>query len=935
MKLRATLLLVSALVALTTPLGAQWQVPDHTIPIGRGPGFSGFKNATPGAAGQVLRSNGASVDPSFGAPGVHTPEDFAANGDAIRLNSSSVTIGAGSTALTVVGANFQVADIGKVISIQSAGAAAAYHTTTIAARTSATQVTLSVAAVTAVAGVAKEVVYGTDNTTAFQNACAAMVARTVKSFEHTAGKKYIVFPTAAAFSNVCAITGISGLSYDGKGSEVIVAQSTPTNTGFIYITSSSDIQIQNITGYAVAGLDSVGNGGVNWVTITGDSRNISVLDGDVNGGRAFVDGARAYASGDLNFGYNIRVSGRARNISYGAANQSYIKGHYVDIQTDNVFRSLITYGNDGPTEFNIRSRNNLSQDILLAANGHNTDVGSRTLANVRGTYINLDSTTSYPTLIIIAGQADPVVDNLTTIIENIDIKVDVAYPSGGTNGSLISNVSNGGHAGATTLADVGHIQRNIKISGTMRGRTINSPVMSIGTSALGWGTNSRVHWIVEDFEAPEQSTDPIAIGQFSRTNFRNVRMPLLAKPVFDAAPADGLNSWVACVFAGTGVTHSAEMFTGPFRVYDPRIGGTDGILFDNSTVAWFADGTNDGGSIYSDAANFIFTSYGIRDILFRTDGGTNRWRITGNATGGNFIPLTNNLSTIGNSTNTVADIHNVLQNVHGSASGIITLQPQAASGTYNWNWPISAGTSGQFLKSNGGGATAMSWSGAVVSINKQVFTSSGTYTPTAGMLYATVDCVGSGGGGGGSIGAVGQVYIGGGGGSGGYSRVIVTAATIGASKTVTIGAAGTGNSGAGGSAGADVCLTATSCVSGQICTGKGGSPGGVSGPVNQGLPGAGGVAGTGDLAAAGHPGTGGFHNEANITIYASFGGGGSSVFGGGAVSATPSGGAVTTGVAAGPYGSGGSGSSSFNVASNGTGGAGSTGVVFITEFLGQ
>jgi hypothetical protein len=45
----------------------------------------------------------------------------------------------------------------------------------------------------------------------------------------------------------------------------------------------------------------------------------------------------------------------------------------------------------------------------------------------------------------------------------------------------------------------------------------------------------------------------------------------------------------------------------------------------------------------------------------------------------------------------------------GSTSGVITVQPQAAAGTYNFNLPITAGSAGQVLTSQGGGATAMTW----------------------------------------------------------------------------------------------------------------------------------------------------------------------------------------------------------------------------------
>lgn len=45
----------------------------------------------------------------------------------------------------------------------------------------------------------------------------------------------------------------------------------------------------------------------------------------------------------------------------------------------------------------------------------------------------------------------------------------------------------------------------------------------------------------------------------------------------------------------------------------------------------------------------------------------------------------------------------------GSSSGTITVQPQAAAGTFNFNLPITAGTSGYVLTSAGGGSSPMTW----------------------------------------------------------------------------------------------------------------------------------------------------------------------------------------------------------------------------------
>jgi hypothetical protein len=47
--------------------------------------------------------------------------------------------------------------------------------------------------------------------------------------------------------------------------------------------------------------------------------------------------------------------------------------------------------------------------------------------------------------------------------------------------------------------------------------------------------------------------------------------------------------------------------------------------------------------------------------------------------------------------------------VTGSTSGVVSIQGQAAAGTYNFNLPTSAGTAGQPLLSGGGGSSAMTF----------------------------------------------------------------------------------------------------------------------------------------------------------------------------------------------------------------------------------
>jgi hypothetical protein len=242
-------------------------------------------------------------------------------------------------------------------------------------------------------------------------------------------------------------------------------------------------------------------------------------------------------------------------------------------------------------------------------------------------------------------------------------------------------------------------------------------------------------------------------------------------------------------------------------------------------------------------------------------------------------------------------------------------------------WTITGATSGLRIQN----VSAQNVSEMLVrAIKKQVFTASGTYTPSTGLLYAIIECVGSGGGGGGANNAsTTQIYGGGGGGSGSYSRLVATAATIGASQTVTIGAAGTGGAAGSnnGTAGADVSV-------GTLCIGKGGGGGNFSSIAQVPTGGGGGTSGTGDLAALGTSGGFGAYSTANNTFIPS-GSGGSSYFGGGARAVSATAGAAVNGNNGGSYGAGGSGGHVNSLVGTAAGGNGSTGVVVITEFCSQ
>jgi Repeat of unknown function (DUF5907) len=141
--------------------------------------------------------------------------------------------------------------------------------------------------------------------------------------------------------------------------------------------------------------------------------------------------------------------------------------------------------------------------------------------------------------------------------------------------------------------------------------------------------------------------------------------------------------------------------------------------------------------------------------------------------------------TITNSAVTLAKIANAAANSKLLGSGAAGAGAAYAELTLGTNLSMSGTT----LNAAGGG---------VVSVKQQVFTSSGTYTPSTGMLYCIVESVDGGGGGGGvKVASAANVAVAGGGYGGAYGRTRLTAAQVGVSQTVTIGAGGTGGNSTG------------------------------------------------------------------------------------------------------------------------------------------
>ena len=455
----------------------------------------------------------------------------------------------------------------------------------------------------------------------------------------------------------------------------------------------------------------------------------------------------------------------------------------------------------------------------------------------------------------------------TTSSQDFKINTDAAATVSPSTGTNILLLDSAGNMGLTTLT-VGRSPPEIDIAFTINGVAIN------GQLAVHADGVSDLGGLVE-----ERHSDTAAFG----SHWVGLRSRGSEGSEAVVQSGDVLNRFVSCGYDGTDYAQSAEI-----RV---EIDGTPG---DNDMPGRILMLTSaDGGQTPIEG--------------LRLDSSQN-------------ITLANALTVANGGTGVASTTAYTVQCGGTTSTGAL----QSIAGV---------GVAGEVLTSNGPGnlPTFQAGDGGFTSTNIQTFTSSGTYTPTSGMVYCTVSVIGSGAGGGGCpLSGATQTAAGGGGGAGGFARSDFSAATIGVSQAVTIGSAGAG--GVGNSAGSG----GGTCSLGALISATGGAGGGNAGAatlttVNGGL---GGV-GTGEVAVRGGPGgsTFGFYDSGSTGSAVYSGVGGDSAFGGGglAVAGTST---SNNGNVGGAYGGGGSGAgNSHNQGTARDGGAGATGVVFVLEFI--
>ncbi|HCK0986259.1 TPA: tail fiber protein [Escherichia coli] len=358
------------------------------------------------------------------------------------------------------------------------------------------------------------------------------------------------------------------------------------------------------------------------------------------------------------------------------------------------------------------------------------------------------------------------------------------------------------------------------------------------------------------------------------------------------------------------------------------------------------------GEIISKSANGLRIAYGNYGFFIRNDGSNTYFMLTnsGNSLGtyNNLRPLiinnANGTVTIGNGLNVTGGINGSLNGNAATATKLQTVRTIGGvsfDGSANIDLPGVNKAGNQSTTGNAATATKLQTARTINGVkfdgsanitltaanlglsdssgyvgrlvNTQVFTSSGTYTPTPGTKRIRVTITGGGGGGGGCKAiSNNETFFGAGGGAGGTIISIMTPTQN--SYPVTIGAGGAGG------------VSATNGTSGgnsvfASLIAPGGAGGGKVGVTNT-NGGNGGVPSTGDIRITG--GHGGDGQSGNIGVS---GEGGTSHWGGGGRAGAGG------GVSGKAYGSGGGGA--YDAGYSGTsmtGGKGAAGICIIEEF---
>lgn len=599
------------------------------------------------------------------------------------------------------------------------------------------------------------------------------------------------------------------------------------------------------------------------------------------------------------------------NTSSATGTVSAVNGSTVVGNLPEFTDTMGTIGDSGvvATSFLVKA-NNLSDVTSVSTSRTNLGLGTAAVQNSSSNTGIVSAVSGSVTI----GHIPQFSDTMGTIID-----------SGSTTGNFLVKTNN--------LSDVSSASTSRTNLGLGTAATANASSATGTVSAVSGTTTSG------DFASFNNTTGTITDSGFSSSSFLLKSNNLSDLPSASTARTNlGLGSVATKTASNASLTNAVMQNGTPVIGNIPQYNDTNGTIIDSGTaVSAFLLKANNLSDLSSASTARTNLGLGTAATANASSATGTVAAVSGSTVNGNLAAFNNTTGTIDDSgfaasqflvkTNNLSDLTNAstartnlgLGTAATANASSATGTVSAVSGaTVSGNIPQFNNTTGTIIDSG------FAITGSIRTIKIQVFTSTGTYTPSTGMLYCVAETVGAGGGGGGAAtSGVVNASIGGAGGGGGYAKKVFSSATIGASQTVTIGAAGTAgaagtnNGGTGGTTSLGALLSAT------------GGAGGLGGAANtgQGYQGAlGGVGSSGSFNTNGNPGASGISTSTMVMG----GAGGLSFFGGAARGLVVAG----TGNTALSYGGGGSGGVTAASAQN-AGGAGFQGIVIITEFCNQ
>ncbi len=311
------------------------------------------------------------------------------------------------------------------------------------------------------------------------------------------------------------------------------------------------------------------------------------------------------------------------------------------------------------------------------------------------------------------------------------------FPSTSAAGTILASLTaNTITASATPVLGIaGSVLGTLTLSGNTSGTVLITPQATAGTVTLTLPNTTGT--IAASATAPiTLNTTTGAIGitaaALTKTDDTNVTLTLGGAPTTALLAATSITAgWTGQLALTRGGTNAS------------LTASNGGLVYSDASALAILAGTATAGQIPRSGSSAA-PSWSTSVYPATSAAGTILASLTANTITASSSPV---LGAAGTATGTLG--------LSGTTSGTITVQPQAVAGTYNFNLPTTAGTAGQLLTSQGGGASAMTWTtvagtGTVTSVDVSggttgLTTSGGPITTTGTITLAGTLAIANGG----------------------------------------------------------------------------------------------------------------------------------------------------------------------------------------------